>query len=153
MIVAKPTPINWNDIRVFKTWNYKYIKENAGQIIIDSLAVLMGNYEISRKQAALLLLKTFLKESVLNPLLDNKTIYPYSRNDYRVKKWTKEVLSRGYCEACGSTEQLEAHHIIKWADFPQGRIDVSNGMCLCHDCHTEEHKEDQSFYMMKAKNS
>lgn len=145
--------IDWYDTNVFKPWNYKYIGNDFKSVIIDSLAVLIGEYSIYRKKAALLLLKVFIRDSFLKALLENKAFYPYSRNDYRVKMWTKEILARGICETCGSTKQLEAHHIIKWAEFPQGRIDINNGMCLCHVCHTEEHKEDQSYYLMKAKNS
>ena len=40
--------------------------------------------------------------------------------------------------------------IIKWSDYPAGRIDLKNGMCLCHDCHTREHQFDECYHMMKA---
>ena len=143
--------INWNDKTVFKTWNFKYVGEDVRAVIIDAIAVLIGDYEIFRKQAAILLLKALLKNRFLKHLLDYDAIYPYDRNDSRVRMWTKEVVSKGMCEICGSKEHLEAHHIIKWADYPQGRIDIKNGMCLCHECHTEEHKLDQSYHMMKAK--
>lgn len=64
------------------------------EIVIDSVAVLLGDYSVIRKKAAILLLKAFL---------------------------------------------------------PHGRIDLNNGMCLCHACHTEEHKFDPSYHMMKSK--
>ena len=35
----------------------------------------------------------------------------------------------------------------------KGRVDLENGMCLCRKCHTEEHKNDQSYFMMKSKES
>ena len=143
--------IDWNDARVFKTRNYQYIHEDVGTVIVDSIAVLIGDYDVYRKQAAILLLKALLRKSFFKFLLSYDSIYPFDRNDYRVRAWTKEVVSKGECETCGSKENLEAHHIVKWADYPQGRADVKNGMCLCHDCHTEEHKWDQSYYMMKAK--
>lgn len=31
--------------------------------------------------------------------------------------------------------KLEAHHIKKWADFPELRFVVENGVSLCKDCH------------------
>lgn len=120
------------------------------EIIIESIAVLIGDYDIIRKRAALLLLKALLPHSVLRDILNEDGIYPFDRNDPRVRKWTKAVLGRGKCERCGATEQLEAHHIIRWADYPKGRADTSNGECLCHECHTEEHADDKSYYMMKA---
>ena len=86
-------------------------------------------------------------------ILEDPDLYPFSRNDSRVRTWTKQIVSKGKCEKCGATENLEAHHIIKWADYPKGRVDLENGMCLCRKCHTEEHKNDQSYFMMKSKES
>ena len=37
------------------------------------------------------------------------------------------------CELCGSTRDLDAHHIVALAHG--GTDDPSNGMCLCADCH------------------
>lgn len=120
------------------------------EIIIYAIAVLIGDYEITRKYAAVILLKALLPHSILKKILEDDNIYPFDRDDRRVRQWTKEVLKRGKCEKCGATENLEAHHIIKWADYPKGRADLQNGRCLCHNCHTEEHKYDQSYHMMKA---
>ena len=120
-------------------------------IIIDAVAVLLGDYDINKKYAAILLLKALLPSDIVKSILEDDGIYPIDRNDPRVRAWTKKIISRGKCEYCGSTENLEAHHIVKWSDYPKGRIDVNNGMCLCHRCHTEEHKDDQSYWMMKAK--
>ena len=136
--------IDWNDSSAFKTNNYK-------EIVIESIAVLLGNYSNTRKQAAIILLKILLKDRLRSLLFEDKDIYPFDRNDSRVRTWAKSVISKGKCEQCGSTDNLEAHHILKWSDYPKGRIDIKNGMCLCHKCHTEEHKDDQSFAMMKAK--
>ena len=135
---------------------YKFNKptmseEEKAAVLIDSVAVLIGEYEIERKYAALLLIKNLLPADIVDSILNDERIYPFERNDQRVRKWTEAVIKQGYCEKCGTTEQLEAHHIIKWADYPKGRIDVNNGMCLCHNCHTEQHVNDQSYYMMKAK--
>ena len=143
--------IDWHDRRMFKVWNYRYTTEEVGGMIIDALAVLLGDYGIYRKKAAIILLKMLVRDQFLKFVLENADISPYDRNDYRVRKWAEAVVAKGACELCASTEHLEAHHIIKWADFPHGRIDMNNGMCLCHDCHTEEHKYDQSYHMMKAR--
>lgn len=124
---------------------------NKSKLIVDSVAILIGDYSIYRKQAALLILKAMLPSDFVKILLSDENLYPFDRNDTRVKEWTNKIISKGKCELCGSTNRLEAHHIIKWADYPQGRIDIKNGMCLCHDCHTEQHKNDASYHMMKAK--
>ena len=120
------------------------------EIIIESIVVLIGDCNINRKYAAILLLKALIPHSLLRKILEEGGIYPFDRNDYRVRKWTKEVLKRGKCEKCGAKEHLEAHHIIKWTDYPKGRNDPKNGQCLCHECHTNEHNGDRSYYMMKA---
>lgn len=143
--------IDWNNKAVFKTWNYQYIDKEACSVIVDAIAILIGDYEIIRKQAAVLLLKVLLKDRFLKTLLSHEDMYPFDRSDSRVRAWAKEIISKGKCEKCGSKEMLEAHHIIKWADYPQGRNDIKNGMCLCHDCHTEEHRKQNSVKKCKRK--
>ena len=66
------------------------------------------------------------------------------RNGNPVCKWAREVKDRdGYkCQECGTTEDLEAHHIKSWADYPNLRLDVNNGITLCHACHVKRHGYD-----------
>ena len=57
--------------------------------------------------------------------------------------WAKQVKKRdGYvCVKCGSTEKLEAHHIVPVSDI-NGKRDmysVENGITLCRACHYEAH--------------
>ena len=128
-----------------------FSNQEKAEIIIEATAVLLGDYNIYRKKAATLLLKAFLPHEIMRDILSCDGVYPFSRNDPRVRVWAKEVLKRGKCEECGSTKHLEAHHIIKWADYPMGRIDTKNGECLCHKCHTKAHIDDESYYMMASK--
>ena len=130
-----------------------FSKAEQCELVIDAIAVLLGDYNITRKYAAVLLLKALLPRKVMMAILEDDKIYPFDRNDNRVRRWTEQVVARGKCETCGSKEHLEAHHTIKWADYPKGRIDLKNGECLCHKCHTMRHEGDQSYYMMKAKYS
>lgn len=134
----------------FRTENYRYVFNPEG-MIINSLALLLGDYEISRKHAALVILKVLLREKFLKSLLNDSEIHPFDRNDPRVKKWIKEVISIGRCQKCGSTENLEAHHIIRWVDYPAGRIDIDNGMCLCEACHIDVHRYDDIGFMSKRR--
>ena len=113
--------------------------KEINELIIDSVAVLLGDYHINRKYAAILILKSLLPSEIVNDILEDDGIYPIDRNDPRVRQWKKEVLSKGKCEVCGSDKTLEAHHIVKWADYPKGRIDIKNGQCLCIDCHADMH--------------
>lgn len=59
-------------------------------------------------------------------------------------KWVREVKARDEykCQDCGATEDLEAHHIKSWADYPDLRLDVNNGITLCHACHVKRHGYD-----------
>ena len=120
-------------------------------VVIDAIAILMGDYPIIKKKAAILLLKIAFPSDFVKFLFEDESLYPFDRNDPRVRTWKQIVLSKGKCEICGSKENLEAHHFIKWSECPLGRIDVNNGMCLCHRCHTNEHQGENIYWMMKSK--
>ena len=57
--------------------------------------------------------------------------------------WRKEVFKRdGYlCQKCGVDKSgaLNAHHIESYANNPDMRTSVSNGVTLCEDCHKDFH--------------
>jgi 5-methylcytosine-specific restriction endonuclease McrA len=57
------------------------------------------------------------------------------RNKRAQDRFAKAVLARDHhrCTACGSTEQLEAHHVIPLHHGGDNR--VSNGVTLCKSCH------------------
>lgn len=67
--------------------------------------------------------------------------------DARVHNWRREVLSRDKktCQRCGvkrnTRKRVEviAHHQKAWADFPESRFDVANGVTLCTGCHKWVH--------------
>lgn len=57
------------------------------------------------------------------------------------KLFSKTVKARAgwRCEVCGSTGNLEAHHLIK-RRIRLTRFDPANGICLCHACHRDAEK-------------
>ena len=61
------------------------------------------------------------------------------KNDRRYKQWKNAVRSIGYCESCGSTKNLHAHHILPKSKFPHLIHDINNGKCLCKKCHRIVH--------------
>jgi hypothetical protein len=76
-------------------------------------------------------------------------LHPLFKSDSRRKAargkhgaWARAVISRdkATCRKCSVTNvELHAHHILSFADHPEKRWDVENGLTLCHSCHWAEH--------------
>jgi len=49
--------------------------------------------------------------------------------------WAKKVKANGFCEKCGKTTRLNAHHFFS-RSCRTVRWDLDNGFCLCVGCHT-----------------
>jgi len=47
------------------------------------------------------------------------------------------------CSRKGFKAKLQAHHIKRWADYPELRFFIGNGITLCKRCHklVENHEE------------
>ena len=61
----------------------------------------------------------------------------------KVIAWAKEVKERDVCcQVCGFSNPLalDAHHLESYDHKPKLRYSVSNGVCLCKNCHTIFHK-------------
>jgi 5-methylcytosine-specific restriction endonuclease McrA len=61
------------------------------------------------------------------------------RHSAEYKRWRFDVYSRDHftCQHCGDNRggNLVAHHIKPFAEFPELRFEVSNGITLCNECH------------------
>lgn len=67
------------------------------------------------------------------------------RREY--KEWRTSVYERDNytCQCCGARgTELNAHHINSFADYPELRYDVNNGITMCTKCH--DSTEDGSFH-------
>lgn len=66
-----------------------------------------------------------------------------NRNTPEYISWRKSVFERdGYtCRKCGAKGFLNAHHIKQWADNPESRFEVENGLTLCEKCHKSFHRK------------
>jgi hypothetical protein len=122
-------------------------------VLIDCVAVLLGDYDSIRKKAAHILLKYFAPEDLYEFVMQEveKEAPVTDRRDPRVVKWRNEILKHGCCECCGSMDDLEAHHVLYWSESPKDRINLNNGMCLCHECHTKEHEGEHVYHLMLSK--
>lgn len=63
------------------------------------------------------------------------------RNSEEYIAWRTFVFERDSykCVECGKGNKIQAHHIKEWADHPQDRFDIENGITLCVDCHVKKH--------------
>lgn len=61
----------------------------------------------------------------------------------KYKNWRNEVFRRDdyTCQRCRKNGvYVEAHHIKPFANFPELRFEISNGLTLCKPCHVKEPK-------------
>ena len=75
------------------------------------------------------------------------------RNSDQFKKWRKAVLERDNytCQQCDKRGgELNPHHIKSFADFPELRFEVSNGITLCVYCHKLTFKGRSKNYDVEA---
>ena len=67
------------------------------------------------------------------------------RTSQKYLDWRLEVFKRdGFkCVGCGDSRggNLQAHHILSFAKYPEQRLNVSNGTTLCNICHVKIHPE------------
>ena len=59
--------------------------------------------------------------------------------EWALKSWSVSVRERDLqiCVNCGSTEDLQAHHIIPKKERPDLALDLNNGITYCLPCHKE----------------
>lgn len=64
------------------------------------------------------------------------------------KRWRYDVFARdGFaCQHCGDATggNLHAHHVKGFADYPELRLVVANGITLCNPCHLALHRGEWS---------
>ena len=61
---------------------------------------------------------------------------------WQFARWKKQIYKRDkyICKKCKSIDNLFAHHILSWKDYPDLRFKLSNGITLCGVCHKKLHK-------------
>lgn len=46
---------------------------------------------------------------------------------------------------CGSRRRIQVHHIKTWSNAAHLRYEVSNGICLCYNCHKQVTTNEQHY--------
>lgn len=65
------------------------------------------------------------------------------RGTIELRLWREAVFARDNwtCQECGRRgDRLNAHHIKPFAEYPELRTSIDNGVTLCRVCHIELHK-------------
>lgn len=79
------------------------------------------------------------------------------RADYETmayKEWHGNVLQRDEfrCQICKSVgKKLVVHHIKRYKDYPESRLDPKNGISLCLNCHLLVHGKKYNGPYLKKK--
>jgi hypothetical protein len=59
-----------------------------------------------------------------------------------LRVWSRFIRIRDAyrCVICGSTDGLNAHHVVRKVTFRRSELETGNGITLCRDCHREPHR-------------
>ena len=77
-----------------------------------------------------------------NPNLTDEERCKDRNNDKEYRQWKQEVKRQANwtCDICGKRGvRLNAHHLESYSSNEELRHEVSNGICLCEQCHKEFH--------------
>jgi 5-methylcytosine-specific restriction endonuclease McrA len=80
------------------------------------------------------------------------------RNLRKYKEWRDEIFKRDdyTCLECFKKGvYIEAHHIKKFSEYPELRLDIGNGITLCKSCHNNTKTREELFetkYLNKLAN-
>ena len=72
------------------------------------------------------------------------TINDKIRKSKEYKEWRLSVYRKYFytCQICGKKDKsIVAHHIKNFADYPELRFLVNNGIVLCRSCHLKVHSK------------
>lgn len=66
---------------------------------------------------------------------------PYWKYGRALSYWSAAIKKRDskFCQVCGSSHMLNAHHIFEKKHYPELSLNESNGVTLCSLCHHQVH--------------
>jgi len=107
------------------------------QYLIDNINHRKG-IKRGRKEDGFIVLKEIKKYVAKS---ENKKP-PRKARGFNNLAWATLVKLRdGKCNNCHSKDDLHAHHVKSYKEFPELRYDVNNGITLCSLCHRDYHRK------------
>ena len=70
---------------------------------------------------------------------EEERMFKRTTSEYRQFLYEVNTRDKHTCQRCGSKENIEVHHLNGYNWYIKGRTDVTNGVCLCKDCHKNFH--------------
>ena len=121
--------------------NYNYAFSIANIVLTDDVLSTAFNYGDIRTNLKILEEKGLIKRHERKIEVFKAWRTCRDRNDPKYKEWRLAVFERdGFkCQSCGTTDNLQAHHIKHWKDDISNRYNVDNGITLCRKCHLKAH--------------
>ena len=64
------------------------------------------------------------------------------RGSTQMASWREKCLDRdGYkCRICDTVDGIVVHHMVRYSEYPELRLDVLNGYTVCSTCHEKIHR-------------
>ena len=107
----------------------KYYKVNRDTLIEKSKEYHKNNPEVNLKSGQKQLERLGLSLNILST--DVKRV---------LMNWKRTIQKRDKtCQICGTTKNLNAHHIFYRKEYPKLALNVNNGILLCRQHHNETH--------------
>jgi hypothetical protein len=81
------------------------------------------------------------------------SLKPGYKGTKEFRLWRKAVFQRDQriCQSCSATGgELHAHHLKSWAEYPELRFAIDNGLTLCEPCHMAWHKTQRSVLKLQV---
>lgn len=92
----------------------------------------------NKKTQLVIYCKNIFIKSRLESFSEQKETVERDSPEYQA--WVKTIQNRDkVCQICGGIKHLEVHHLYGYADYPELRIDLGNGVVLCKFCHSKFH--------------
>jgi len=123
----------------------KYYKENevspeTRKLISEKAKKMWEDKDMTERNKKVALSKIGEK----NPNWKGGVSFKRIRNDVESRLWREAVFARDNwtCQKCGERGgKLNAHHIFNFAEYPELRLAIDNGITFCDKCHKKFHKK------------